>query len=83
MTATFEILERDASVSVNGETYSPVIKVKQFNTYTFPGVPDSTVETMMYFAKDVGLIKSMTTSFDGDDNITAVSETLLASYMLN
>lgn len=81
--AHFEILERDATLTVNDQVYSPVIKVRQFNTYITPGVPNSTAQIDTYFAEDVGIIKSSTTSLDGDDNITTVAETNLSSYTLN
>ncbi|MCP4054397.1 MAG: hypothetical protein GY739_15325 [Mesoflavibacter sp.] len=82
VTINNEILAKDISVEVNGTTYAPVIKVKANSTYQMAGVPNSSSENIYYFAKDIGIIKSEGTIYDGDDNITTTSLTELYNVTL-
>ncbi|NJM80291.1 MAG: hypothetical protein HC854_13015 [Flavobacterium sp.] len=59
---TGTILEKNVNATVNGETYTNVIKVKIVQAATFPGAPATTINTEYWFAKNVGIIKSVSTS---------------------
>lgn len=57
-----EILEKNVSATVNGEVYSDVIKVKITQIASMAGAPSTTAVTEYWFAKNVGIIKSITLS---------------------
>ena len=80
-----EIVEKDASLVVNGTTYSPVIKVKFLQRVSVVGFPNSNsrADYFYYFAKDVGIVKVEGTLYDGDDNITSNVLQELKSYVIN
>ena len=78
LTYTSTVLERNVTETIEGNTYTNVIKVnmhalESVNSY------NTTIESEYWFAKDIGLIKEITTS--SSDNITKVS--YLTSYELN
>lgn len=56
------ILEKGVSETVNGELFNNVIKVKIDQTAVFAGAPSATVSTEYWFAKDVGIIKAVTST---------------------
>lgn len=78
---TGQILERDASVTVNGTNYTSVIKMKITQSVSIAGVTESNVVTEYWFAKDIGPIKAVTVSTDDMGTETITSE--LQSYILN
>lgn len=55
MTGTIE--EKDATITVNGQTYTNVIKAKLVNESSMSGMPAGTATSTYYFAKDVGPVK--------------------------
>ena len=70
----FEIAEKDITVTVGSETFSPVIVVKStLQSTSVAGTTNSVIH--YYFAKDVGLIKTETSG-------TGASVSNLDSYML-
>ena len=74
ITNDLEIAEKDMTITVGTETFSPVIKVK--STFQSSSVAGSTSAVIYYYyAKDVGLIK-----YDSVGNPSA--ETVLNSYTL-
>jgi len=75
-TYTGKILEKDATVTVNGDTYPNVIKVhiKQ-ETSTFGSV--SITNTEYWYAKNVGVVNTIT--YFG----TGSTQSILLSYILN
>lgn len=81
----FEILERDVSVTIEDETFSPVIKLGFKQTTSIVGFPSSnaTVDYIYYFAKDVGIVKVEGSIYDADDNITTTVLQQIASYNIN
>lgn len=82
---SLEIVEKGISVSVNGTTYSDVIKVKLLQETVAPAAPDQTTSSLLYyyFAKDVGLVKTEGSSSDNADNVTLTTLQELYSYTLN
>lgn len=72
---TGKILEKDVTVTLNGETYENVIKVelKQVSELG-AGVPPTSIVTQFWWAKGVGPIKSQT---------LGVSNQELDSYIIN
>lgn len=75
---TGTILEKNATVTVDGETYSNVIKVKIEQVITLPGTPATTVVTEYWFAKDIGPVRAYT-SMPG----STPTESILTSYAVN
>lgn len=59
---TGTILEKNVTATVNGETYSNVIKVRMLQNVSMMGAPATTVDSEFWYAKNVGIIKSTTTS---------------------
>ncbi|AXT20202.1 hypothetical protein D7030_03555 [Flavobacteriaceae bacterium AU392] len=86
-TSEVEILERDMSLMVNGELFSPVIKAQQTLTVEFsdsgPGLPTTEVVSTYYFALDVGIIRVESTVEDIDNNTTTTQVQELSSFTLN
>lgn len=80
-TYTGQILERDASVTVNGVSYTNVIKMKITQVVTVSGAPASNVVTEYWFSKNIGPVKSVTVSTDSGTSETTTSE--LQSYIVN
>jgi hypothetical protein len=75
---TGTIVEKDATVTINGASYTNVIKLRISQSTTFPGLPTPTVADSDYwFAKDVGPIKAVTVS----QGSTTTNE--LMSFILN
>ncbi len=75
---TGTILGTGLTETVDGETYTNVIKLKIVQTITITGMPDTTtVETTYWFSKNVGPIKSETVS----NGSTTTS--ILTDYVLN
>lgn len=70
------ILEKDATVTVDGETYTNVIKMNMKQETIITGMSLSIVNTEYWFAKDVGPIK--TKSYTG----TTTYENILIDYTL-
>lgn len=81
----FEILGKDLTVEVNGVTYTSVIKVMQILSTEVQGTPGSSTESELeiYFAKDIGIIKADTSSFDEDSGVSSTTVQELISYSLN
>jgi len=81
----FEILDKDLTIEVQGETYDSVIKVRQIFNVTVQGDPSAGSQSnyIYYFAKDVGVVKVDGTINDLDDGITSNSVQELISYSLN
>ena len=75
---TSTVLERNATETIEGNTYTNVIKVHMYALETVNS-QNTIIESEYWFAKDIGLIKEITTS--STDNITKVS--YLTSYELN
>lgn len=75
---TGTILERNATETIESNTYTNVIKVHLYVVQTVNS-QNTIIESEYWFAKDIGLIKEITTS--STDNITKVS--YLTSYELN
>ncbi|WP_417237009.1 hypothetical protein [Bizionia paragorgiae] len=81
----FEIAEKGVSVEVNGVTYNDVIKVEMLlNSYS-PEFPSQviTAESELYYALDVGIIKSVSITNDEADGVESVSVLELNTYSLN
>ena len=76
---TGTIIEIGSTVTVGSTTYNNVIKMKLHESIDFAG-SNSTVDTDYWFAKNVGLVKSITYAADGT---TPQYTTLLTSYILN
>lgn len=74
---TGTILAKDVTVTVDGDTYNNVIKVTFVQNVSMDGVPATTVNSEFWYAKNIGLIKS-TTSSGGVNN-----ESILVDYTLN
>ena len=75
---TGTIVEKGATVTVNGASYTNVIKLRISQSTTFPGLPTPTVvDSDYWFAKDVGVIKYQ--NIFQSQNITSD----LVSYSLN
>lgn len=77
---TGTILEKDVTATVNGETYNNVIKVKLNQEVTLDpnlGGGTTTTETILWYAKDIGPIRSQSTG--GGLNILQE----LDSYIIN
>ncbi len=72
-----EILDKNATVTVDGETYTDVIKSRYVQTYSIMGIPAGSTTTTYWFAKDIGPVKTETSG----SGMTSVSE--LMSYTLN
>ena len=81
----FEIVGKDLTVNVNGQDYSPVIKVRYNLDSQTPSDPSQTLEaeTFYYFAKDVGIVKIEGTQNDVADNITSTTLQELNAYTIN
>jgi hypothetical protein len=75
------ILEKDATVTVNGTNYTNVIKMKITQTVTVMGAPTNNVVTEYWFAKDIGPVKAVTVSTDDTGTETINNE--LQSYIVN
>lgn len=73
---TGTILEKNVSATVDGESYSDVIKVKITQTGTFTGAPAVTVNSEYWFARNVGIIKTVSTSNGTSYTSTLVDYTL-------
>ncbi|MFP9100882.1 hypothetical protein ACLI09_17685 [Flavobacterium sp. RHBU_24] len=76
------VLEKGVSATVNGTAYTDVIKIRfdqVFTTYPGEGFPDvvTTTSTEIWFAKNIGPIRSETTLDTG----TSLTE--LVSYIVN
>lgn len=72
------ILATGLTETVDGETFTNVIKLKIVQTLSMASSPNSTVETTYWYAKNVGPIKSQTTN-NGVPTTTAI----LTDYVLN
>ena len=70
------ILAKNVSATVDGETYNDVIKVSFVQNTTMPGAPPTTINSEYWFAKDVGVIKSVT------NNSGVILESILVEYTL-
>lgn len=70
------ILAKGVAETVNGESFTNVIKVKIDQMATGNGIPSSTISTEYWFAKNVGIIKSTTTSSG------TVNTNILVDYIL-
>lgn len=83
----FEILEKNTSIQVDGNTYSDVIAVKFDQevslTDTTLGGTSSKASYIYYFAKNIGIVKIEGTILDGDDNILSEVEQILTDYLIN
>jgi hypothetical protein len=77
MTINGSIVAKGGTLTVGGQEYTNVIESKYVQTYSLMGVPGGTTTTYYYFSKDVGPIKTETTS----SGISYLSE--LVSYQLN
>ena len=73
---TGTILAKNVSATVDGETYNDVIKISFVQNTTMPGAPPTTINSEYWFAKDVGLIKSIS----NDSGI--IYESILVDYTL-
>jgi hypothetical protein len=71
------ILGTGLTETVDGETFTNVIKLKIVQTISLPGSPNSTIETTYWYAKNVGPIKSQTLA-NG-----ATNTAILTDYVLN
>lgn len=67
------IMEKNASITVNGETFNNVIVVKRVMTTTGVGFPTSTVTSTYWFSNHIGPVKITTVSDSGttDQLLTA------------
>lgn len=81
-TMTFEILNKDFTMTVNGEEFGPVIELKMEMVSNSAG---QTIESefIYYFAKDVGVIKLTSTTNDISDNVVTNSTQEIKTYNLN
>ncbi|MFL9843615.1 hypothetical protein [Flavobacterium rhizosphaerae] len=70
------ILEKGITLTVNGVTYQNVIKEKLIQTITMQGMSAGSITTYIWFAKDVGPIKSETNEDSYDATVTLTSYTL-------
>lgn len=78
-----EIMEKDATVEVNGTSYDSVIKVRFLMSTTTPGFATaSTIDYIYSFAKDVGIVKIEGTVNDVDSGIVTVILYELNSFEL-
>ncbi len=76
-TAVSTILEKGSSVTVNGQTFNDVIKVKEVQTASSPFLPTATTTTAYYwYAKNVGAVK-----IQSETSNTIIEQTL-KSYTL-
>lgn len=73
---TGTILERGATITVKDQNYSDVIVMSLIQEVSFGG-ENAIIESIYWYAKDVGPVKFTNTS----DNVTTVNE--LISYSLN
>lgn len=73
---TGTILAKNVSATVDGETYNDVIKVSFVQNTLMPGAPPTTINSEYWFAKDVGVIKSIS-----NDSGT-IYESILVDYTL-
>ncbi len=73
---TGTILARDVTETVNGETFTNVLKSKLVQITNIQG-SSTTTTTEYWFSKDIGPIKTVTTSTGG-----APSDAILIDYML-
>jgi hypothetical protein len=80
-TYTGVILEKNITVTVNGTSYTNVIKSKITQTVVSPGSPTATVATDYWFAKDIGPIKAV--SVTTDEGVTETISNELQSYIVN
>jgi hypothetical protein len=72
------VLGTGLTETVDGETFTNVIKLKIVQTISMANSPNSTIETTYWYAKNVGPIKSQTTN-NGVPSTTAI----LTDYVLN
>jgi len=72
-----KILEKDATVTVDGETYTNVIKVHMNQQTSLMGTSFAVINTEYWYAKDVGVVKTKT--FTG----TGSYESILTDYILH
>ncbi|MFY7988249.1 MAG: hypothetical protein ACOVNP_05145 [Flavobacterium sp.] len=73
---TGTILAKNVAATVDGETYNDVIKVSFVQNTTMAGAPATVVNTEYWFAKNVGVIKSI--SNDAGNSY----ESILVDYTL-
>jgi len=73
---TGTILAKNVSATVDGETYNDVIKVSFVQNTSMAGVPPTTINSEYWFAKNVGVIKSI--SNDSGN----IYESILVDYTL-
>lgn len=73
---TGTILAKNVTANVDGETYNDVIKVSFVQNTVMPGAPPTTINSEYWFAKDVGVIKSIS-----NDSGT-IYESILVDYSL-
>jgi hypothetical protein len=73
---TGTILAKNVSATVDGETYNDVIKVSFVQNTSMPGAPPTTINSEYWFAKNVGVIKSIS-----NDSGT-IYESILVDYTL-
>ena len=74
---TGKILEKDATVTIDGETYTNVIKMNMNQQTSLMGTSFAIVNTEYWYAKDIGVVKTKT--FSG----TATYESILLDYILH
>lgn len=74
---TGKILERDINYSVEGQNYTNVIHIKIDQVFSIMGTPMQTTSSEIWYAKNVGIIKSILSG-----NGLANTQTL-SSYTLN
>ena len=70
------ILAKNVVAIVDGESYNDVIKVSFVQNTNLPGAPPTTVNSEYWFAKNVGIIKSVT------NNAGEILESILIDYTL-
>lgn len=75
-TVVLTIVEKGSSVTVNGQTFVDVIKVQNIQTIGSATIPSSTTTTFSWYAKNVGLVKTVS------QGIGVSYEQLLKSYTL-
>lgn len=71
------IIEKDATLAINGKSYTNVIKIKRIQTVSSIFYPSASTTSYYWFAKDVGPIKS-TNEYNGQ-----VTTQELFTYKLN
>lgn len=71
---TGEVLEKNVTAEVNGETYENVIKLRLTQVATAENFPETTTVSELWFAKDIGPIKS---------TVPGMTDQVLESYTLN